>query len=104
MTRNLHDASTRSTRSTWLKPTKDTPHGLGTRGRRIDGLRGIRRKVLLDANAPSAVSHAYELGIQEASRDQGHAVCGFETWGAAPNWYYEWAGWGTLMKRDGSRD
>ena len=24
---------------------------------------------------------------------------GFETWGKAPNWFYEWSGWGTLMKR-----
>lgn len=24
---------------------------------------------------------------------------GFETWGAAPHWFYEWSGWGTLMKR-----
>ena len=24
---------------------------------------------------------------------------GFETWGKAPNWQYEWSGWGTLMKR-----
>ena len=48
------------------KTDRDTPHGLGTRGRRIDGLRGIRRKVLLDANAPAAVSRAYELGILRA--------------------------------------
>ena len=25
--------------------------------------------------------------------------CGFETWGMPPNWFYEWSGWGTLMKR-----
>jgi hypothetical protein len=24
--------------------------------------------------------------------------------GVADNWYYEWAGWGTLMKRDASFD
>ena len=24
---------------------------------------------------------------------------GFETWGNPPNWFYEWSGWGTLMKR-----
>ena len=24
---------------------------------------------------------------------------GFETWGKAPHWFYEWSGWGTLMKR-----
>ncbi len=24
---------------------------------------------------------------------------GFETWGKAPNWFYEWSGWGTLLKR-----
>jgi hypothetical protein len=24
---------------------------------------------------------------------------GFETWGMPPNWFYEWSGWGTLLKR-----
>ena len=24
---------------------------------------------------------------------------GHENWGVAPNWYYEWAGWGTLTKK-----
>ena len=24
---------------------------------------------------------------------------GFETWGMPKNWFYEWSGWGTLMKR-----
>ncbi len=24
---------------------------------------------------------------------------GYEIWGKAPNWHYEWSGWGTLMKR-----
>lgn len=24
---------------------------------------------------------------------------GCENWGVAPNWFYEWTGWGTLTKR-----
>ena len=24
---------------------------------------------------------------------------GYESWGVAPNWFYEWTGWGTLTKR-----
>ena len=24
---------------------------------------------------------------------------GCENWGIAPNWFYEWTGWGTLTKR-----
>ena len=27
------------------------------------------------------------------------SASGGETWGAPPHWYYEWSGWGTLMKR-----
>ncbi|MCM1490202.1 MAG: DUF4979 domain-containing protein [Muribaculum sp.] len=27
---------------------------------------------------------------------------GYETWGASPNWYYEWNGWGTLTKTLGT--
>ena len=27
------------------------------------------------------------------------SASGGETWGAPPNWFYEWSGWGTLMKR-----
>ena len=38
--------------------------------------------------------------LKRAIERENAANGGFETWGAAPNWYYEWAGWGTLMKRD----
>jgi hypothetical protein len=27
------------------------------------------------------------------------SASGGETWGAPPHWFYEWSGWGTLMKR-----
>ena len=41
-----------------------------------------------------------QLAWLRRARDEENAKNGgFETWGAAPNWYYEWAGWGTLMKR-----
>ena len=37
--------------------------------------------------------------LKRARDEQNAANGGFETWGASPNWFYEWAGWGTLMKR-----
>lgn len=36
------------------------------------------------------------------TRDYTMDTYGFETWGAAPNWYYEWNGWGTLTKTLGA--
>ena len=42
--------------------------------------------------------------LRRARDEENEKNGGFETWGAAPNWYYEWAGWGTLMKRDASFD
>lgn len=37
--------------------------------------------------------------LKKAIDEENARNGGFETWGAAPNWYYEWSGWGTLMKR-----
>jgi len=37
--------------------------------------------------------------LRRAIDRENAANGGFETWGASPNWYYEWAGWGTLTKR-----
>ena len=37
--------------------------------------------------------------LERAIRRENEANGGFETWGQSPNWYYEWTGWGTLMKR-----
>ena len=65
--------------------------------------------------APRECAYAYYSRAKGASREQlawlrrardeeNEKNGGFETWGAAPNWYYEWAGWGTLMKRDASFD
>ena len=34
-------------------------------------------------------------GLDEMNGRHG----GFETWGMPPNWFYEWSGWGTLIKR-----
>ena len=36
-----------------------------------------------------------KTGLDEMNGRHG----GFETWGMPPNWFYEWSGWGTLMKR-----
>ena len=43
--------------------------------------------------------------LERAIRSENEANGGFEMWGQAPNWHYEWSGWGTLMKRrpDGVR-
>ena len=34
----------------------------------------------------------------QRSNDRLIAAEGIENWGVAPNWYYEWTGWGTLTK------
>lgn len=36
------------------------------------------------------------------TRDYTMDTYGYETWGSAPNWYYEWNGWGTLTKTLGT--
>ena len=43
---------------------------------------------------PEKMKHLRAAIIRE-NRNSG----GFETWGFGPNWFYEWSGWGTLMKR-----
>ena len=60
--------------------------------------------------APRECAYAHYSRVKGADRTQlawlrraidreNAANGGFETWGASPNWYYEWAGWGTLTKR-----
>ena len=43
---------------------------------------------------PEKMKHLRAAILRE-NRNSG----GFETWGFPPNWFYEWSGWGTLMKR-----
>ncbi len=43
---------------------------------------------------PEKMKHLRAAILRE-NRSSG----GFETWGFPPNWFYEWSGWGTLMKR-----
>ena len=43
---------------------------------------------------PEKMKHLRAAILRE-NRNNG----GFETWGFPPNWFYEWSGWGTLMKR-----
>lgn len=58
----------------------------------------------------SAYAHyIYRAGESEEAtkwlrrtRDYTMDKYGFETWGSAPNWYYEWNGWGTLTKTLGT--
>ena len=44
---------------------------------------------------PSDKFHYLQKAIEQENAENG----GYEIWGAAPNWHYEWSGWGTLMKR-----
>ena len=37
--------------------------------------------------------------LKEAVDTMNGRTGGFETWGMPKNWFYEWSGWGTLMKR-----
>ena len=37
--------------------------------------------------------------LKKAIEQENAKNGGYEIWGAGPNWFYEWSGWGTLMKR-----
>lgn len=60
--------------------------------------------------APRECAYAHYSRVEGVSKEQlawlrrtrdaeNEKSGGFETWGAAPNWFYEWVGWGTLVKR-----
>ena len=68
------------------------------------------RGALGTEGAPRECAYAHyrvRLGMDEQSvewlgkaRDEMNGrTGGFETWGMPLNWFYEWSGWGTLMKR-----
>ena len=68
------------------------------------------RGALGTEGAPRECAYAHyrvRLGMDEPSvewlgkaRDEMNGrTGGFETWGMPQNWFYEWSGWGTLLKR-----
>lgn len=48
-----------------------------------------------DVKAPEKNLVWLKKAIEQENAKNG----GYEIWGAGPNWFYEWSGWGTLMKR-----
>ncbi len=48
-----------------------------------------------DVKAPEKNLVWLKKAIEQENAKNG----GYEIWGVGPNWYYEWSGWGTLMKR-----
>lgn len=70
----------------------------------------VRGKVSNVGSRESAYAH-YTVRAGESdentvwlrrARDYVMENYGYETWGAAPSWYYEWNGWGTLTKTLGT--
>ena len=76
-------------------------HGL--RELRLVHEQGIPIKTLMQDDVHGIpwcmADYAAEIGIRYTWMGENKNSGGFETWGFPPNWFYEWSGWGTLMKR-----
>lgn len=68
----------------------DRGNVFGTGGWKTQALEHYRVRAGLPAEDMVWLQRAY---------DKMMADYGCENWGTAPNWYYEWAGWGTLTKK-----
>ncbi len=62
----------------------------GTGGWKTQALEHYRVRAGVPADGYVWLQRAYD----KMMADYGH-----ENWGVAPNWYYEWTGWGTLTKK-----
>ena len=69
----------------------------GDRGN-VFGTGGWKTQALEHYRVRAALPEADMIWLQRAY-DKMMADYGLENWGVAPNWYYEWAGWGTLTKK-----
>ena len=87
----FYRAKHRSGRWQSLAPNLDRP-GFGGPGAPREA---AYAHYLHDAKLPPSRMKWLKKAIDQENAKSG----GFETWGAAPNWQYEWSGWGTLMKR-----
>ena len=68
----------------------DRGNVFGTGGWKTQALEHYRVR----AGLPAADMRWLQRAYDKMMRDYG-----LENWGVAPNWYYEWAGWGTLTKK-----
>lgn len=69
-------------------------HGRGD----VAGPAGTREMALAHYAVRAGLSTEKYKWLQRY-RDYMIEQYGYENWGIAPNWYYEWTGWGTLTKR-----
>lgn len=69
----------------------------GDRGK-VFGTGGWKTQALEHYRVRAGVPAKETLWLQRAY-DKMMRDYGLENWGVAPNWYYEWAGWGTLTKQ-----
>ena len=83
---------TRTRNNRWSS-VKPSPHGRGTDG----GPGAPKTAVLMHYVVRKGVEKTKIAWLAKAVKRQLEND-GFESWGAAPNWYYEWEGWGTLTK------
>lgn len=65
---------------------------------KVFGPGGWKTQALEHYRVRAGVSVDDYVWLQRAY-DKMMADYGHENWGVAPNWYYEWAGWGTLTKK-----
>lgn len=69
----------------------------GDRGK-VFGTGGWKTQALEHYRVRAGVPAKETLWLQRAY-DKMMRDYGLENWGVAPNWFYEWAGWGTLTKQ-----
>ena len=65
---------------------------------KVFGPGGWKTQALEHYRVRAGVPESDYVWLQRAY-DKMMADYGHENWGVAPNWYYEWAGWGTLTKK-----
>ena len=87
----FYQANTRSGRWTALK---QSPFGRGADG----GPAGPRTAALMHYTVRRGVSTNETFWLQKAVDNHLAGDGVGETWGTAPNWFYEFEGWGTLTK------
>ena len=71
-----------------------SPHGRGD----VAGCGGTREMALAHYAVRAGLPAGNYTWLQRY-RDYMIEHYGYENWGVAPNWFYEWTGWGTLTKR-----
>lgn len=68
-------------------------------GRNFGGPGAPRECAYAHYSAVKGVDKTQLAWLRRARDEENAKNGGYESWGFGPNWFYEWAGWGTLTKR-----